>query len=60
MPEAPLFNIPEAAIVAEPLLENFEKTGAEYASSLNLSDETKMVLETPMIPKEEYLRKNNG
>ena len=60
VPEAPLFNIPEAAIVAEPLLENFEKAGAEYASSLKLSGETKAILETPMIPKEEYLRKNNG
>jgi multimeric flavodoxin WrbA len=60
VPEAPLFNIPEAAIVAEPLLESFEKAGAEFASNLELSDETKKILETPMISKEEYLKGING
>ncbi len=60
VPEAPLLNIPEAAIVAEPLLESFEKAGVEYAAKLKLSDETKKVLETPMISKEEYLRGING
>ncbi len=60
VPEAPLMNIPEAAIVAEPLLESFEKAGEEYADNMKLSPETIAILEKPMIPKEEYLRNVNG
>ncbi len=60
VPEAPLLNIPEAAPVAEPLLKRFEAAGEEYADTLNLSLETKKVLETPMIPKKEYLKGVNG
>ena len=55
VPEAPLFNIPEAAHVAEPLLDQFCKAGQEYANSLTLSAETIRTLETPMISKEDYL-----
>ena len=60
VPEAPLLNIPEAAPVAEPLLSRFEKAGEEYAASLALSAETIAALETPMIPKEDYIRSVNG
>ena len=60
VPEAPMLNVPAAAIVADPLLEKFEKAGEEYAGSLRLSKETIAALETPMIPKEEYLRIING
>ena len=60
VPEAPLMNVPAAAIVADPLLERFEKAGEEYASTLTLSSETVRELETPMIPKEEYIRNVNG
>ena len=60
VPEAPLMNVPKAAIVADPLLERFEKAGEEYALSLTLSAETVRELETPMIPKEEYIRNVNG
>ena len=59
VPEAPLLNVPEAAIVAEPLLARFEKAGEEYAASLRLSAETVAELEKPMIPKEEYIRQVN-
>lgn len=55
VPEAPLMNIPEAAPVAEPLLERFHKAGQEYAATLTLSPETIRILQTPMIPKEAYL-----
>ena len=55
-----MLNVPEAAVVAEPLLERFEKAGEEYAASLTLSTETIAALETPMIPKEEYIRQVNG
>lgn len=60
VPETPMLNVPEAAVVAEPLLERFEKAGEEYAASLTLSTETIAALETPMIPKEEYIRQVNG
>ena len=60
VPEAPMLNVPEAAIVADPLLEKFEKAGEEYAASLTLSAETIAALETPMIPREEYIRQVNG
>lgn len=59
-PEAPLMNVPQAAVVAEPLLVKFEKAGEEYETALSLSKETIAALETPMIPKEEYLRNVNG
>ncbi len=60
VPETPLLNIPEAAVVAEPLLSRFEQAGEEYAATLALSKETVAALETPMIPKEEYIRHVNG
>ena len=60
VPEAPMLNVPQAAVVADPLLESFEKAGEEYARSLTLSPETIARLETPMIPKEMYIRIVNG
>ncbi len=60
VPEAPMLNVPEAAVVVDPLLDCFEKAGEEYARSMTLSPETIARLETPMIPKEAYLRIING
>ena len=60
VPEAPLLNVTQAAVVADPLLSLFEKAGEEYEKALTLSKETVALLETPMIPKEEYLRIVNG
>ncbi len=60
VPEAPMLNVPEAAVVADPLLARFEAAGAEYAKSLALSPETVAGLETPMIPKETYISIVNG
>ena len=60
VPETPLLNVPAAAIVAEPLLERFEKAGEEYAATLSLSEETVAGMESPMIPVEEYIRQVNG
>ena len=59
-PETPLMNVPEAAIVAEPLLKRFEAAGEEYISKMTLSPETVAELEKPMISAEEYLRNVNG
>ena len=60
VPEAPLLNVPQAAVVADPLLAKFEAAGEEYAAHLTLSQETVVSLETPMIPKEDYIRAVNG
>ena len=60
VPETPMLNVPEAAIVAEPLLARFRKAGEEYAATLTLSAQTITELEAPMIPKEEYIRQVNG
>ena len=60
IPETPLLNIPQAAPVANPLLERFRKAGEEYADSLTLSQSTIAELEKPMIPKEAYIRGVNG
>ena len=59
VPETPLLNAPGAEMVADPLLRRFEQAGEEYASALTLSRETVAALETPMIPKEEYIRHVN-
>ena len=59
VPETPLLNVSAAAVVAEPLLERFERAGEEYARTLTLSAETVAALETPMIPGEEYMRQVN-
>ncbi|RKM61889.1 flavodoxin family protein [Butyrivibrio sp. CB08] len=60
VPEAPLLNIPEAAPVADTLLDEFRKAGEEYGKELKLSPETIARLETPMIPKEDYIKGVNG
>ena len=60
VPETPMLNVPQAAVVADPLLRRFEQAGAEYAQSLTLSPETIQELETPMIPREMYIRIVNG
>ncbi len=60
VPETPMLNVPQAAVVADPLLECFTAAGAEYARDLTLSPETIARLETPMIPKEDYIRIVNG
>ena len=60
VPETPMLNVPRAAAVADPLLARFEQAGEEYAAKLCLSAETVAALETPMIPKEDYIRQVNG
>ncbi len=60
VPETPMLNIPEAAVVADPLLACFEEAGEEYARNMKLSRETVARLETPMIPKETYISLVNG
>lgn len=60
VPETPLLNIPEAAPVAQMLLEKFRSAGEEFARTDTLLPETIRALETPMIPKETYLARTNA
>ena len=60
VPEAPMLNVPQAAVVAAPLLDAFAKAGEEYAKALALSPKTIARLEPPMIPKEAYISIVNG
>lgn len=60
VPETPMLNVPVAAVVADPLLKKFEYAGEEYSNTFALSKETITELETPMIPKDEYIRIVNG
>ncbi len=60
VPETPLLNVPQAAVVAEPLLEKFRLAGEEYAETNTISEETIRSLETPMLPKEIYLSQVNS
>lgn len=60
VPETPLMNIPQAAPVADALLERFRLAGGEYARTQTLSPDTIRALEKPMIPKEDYLRDVNA
>ncbi|MBQ1258214.1 MAG: flavodoxin family protein [Clostridia bacterium] len=60
VPETPLLNIPEAAPVAQMLLEKFRSAGEEFARTDTLLPETIRALETPMIPKEAYLARTNA
>ena len=59
VPETPLLNVPEAAPLAKTLLEKFRAAGKEYALNQTLSRETVDLLETPMMPREEYLSQIN-
>lgn len=59
VPETPLLNIPEAAPVAQDLLQKFRLAGEEYALTGTLSSKTVCALQTPMIPKEMYLSQAN-
>ena len=60
VPEAPMFNAPEAAQVTKPYLEIIKQAGQEYAKSGFVSADTMNKLAVPMIPDEAYAAIVNG
>ena len=54
--EAPMLNEPDARTLTEPLIKKFVKAGEYYASNMELTEEMIKDLETPMLPKEEYIK----
>lgn len=60
VPESPMFNAPEAAVVTVPRLELIKKAGRQYAESGVISDELLTGITSPMIPEEQYAEIVNG
>lgn len=60
VPEAPMFNAPEAAGVTGPFLELVRQAGREYAQSGFVTPETMGKLSVPIIPDEVYASIVNG
>ena len=54
--ECPMLNEEEARPLTEPLLAKFTKAGECFAKHLEITDEMKKELETPMLDKQTYLK----
>lgn len=60
VPEAPMFNAPEAASVTKPFLETVRQAGRAYASDGTVDAETMAKLAVPIIPEDVYARICSG
>lgn len=60
VPESPMFNAPEAAVVTVPRLELIRQAGKQYAETGRLDDATLSEITSPMIPEDEYAAIVNG
>ncbi len=54
--EAPLLNVKELAYMVDPLLEKIKEAGKEFLETGQISKTTKETIETPLIPKEVYIK----
>ncbi|MBR3150342.1 MAG: flavodoxin family protein [Eubacterium sp.] len=54
VPESPMFNAPEAAVVTVPRLDLVKKAGRQYAETKTIDSELLSEIESPMIPEEQY------
>ncbi|MBQ7995680.1 MAG: flavodoxin family protein [Bacilli bacterium] len=54
--ETPMLNEKEAEPLTTPLLNKFVEAGKYYSLNLSLSEKIKKELETPMLPKETYIK----
>lgn len=60
VPESPMFNAPEVAVVTVPRLELVRKAGRQYAESGQIDETLLAEIGSPMIPEETYARIVNG
>lgn len=60
VPESPMFNAPEAAVVTVPRLALVEKAGRQYAEKGEIDRALLEEISTPMIPEETYAAIVNG
>ena len=54
VPESPMFNAPEAAIVTAPRLERIKQAGQQYAEKGKIEASLLAEITSPMIPEEQY------
>ncbi|MBQ6036455.1 MAG: flavodoxin family protein [Lachnospiraceae bacterium] len=54
IPESPMFNAPEAAIVTGPRLQLVRQAGRQYAEDGEIGDALLADITSPMIPEEQY------
>ena len=60
VPESPMFNVPEAAVVTGPRLELVREAGRQYAKVGAIDPELLSAICSPMIPEEQYAAIVNG
>ena len=60
VPESPMFNAPEAAVVTVPRLELVREAGRQYAKTGAVDAELLAQIGSPMIPEEVYAKIVNG
>ena len=60
VPESPMFNAPEAAVVTVPRLEKIKEAGRQYAQSGTIAPELMTEISSPMIPEDQYAAIVNG
>ncbi len=60
VPESPMFNAPEAAVVTEPRLALVKQAGKQYAGTGEVEPALLAEIGTPMIPEEQYAAIVNG
>ena len=60
VPESPMFNAPEAAVVAVPRLELVREAGRQYAGEGRIDAGLLAQIGSPMIPEETYAAIVNG
>ena len=60
VPESPLFNVPDAAMVTEPRLELVKAAGRQFAETGAIDEGLLAQICAPMIPEEQYAAIVNG
>ena len=60
VPESPMFNAPEAAVVTKPRLEKVRQAGRQYAETGAIDAALLQEIASPMIPEEQYAAIVNG
>ena len=54
VPESPMFNVPQTAVVTVPRLEQVKEAGRQYAETGTIDEALMAAICSPMIPEEQY------
>ena len=60
VPESPMFNAPEAAVVTKPRLARVRQAGRQYARTGKIGEALLREITSPMIPEDQYAQIVNG